>query len=99
MVECAMYELEGQITTILPGQTPCLSCLYPEDPPTWHREFPVFGAVSGTVGCIAAMEAIKVLAGLGETLAGRFLTYDLRRVTFRMQRIARDPDCVVCGAR
>ena len=97
MVECAMYELEGQITTILPGRTACLSCLYPEDPPTWHREFPVFGAVSGTVGCLAAMEAIKVLAGFGEPLADRFLTYDLRRMQFRTHRIARDPACAVCG--
>ena len=42
LVDCAMYELEGRLTTIVPGQTPCLSCLYPEVPPNWKREFPVF---------------------------------------------------------
>ncbi|HUG19858.1 MAG TPA: HesA/MoeB/ThiF family protein, partial [Planctomycetaceae bacterium] len=63
LVECAMYDLEASLTTVIPGQTPCVACLCPEPPPVWKREFPVFGAVSGTVGCLAAMEAIKVLAG------------------------------------
>ena len=97
MVECAMYELEAQITTVLPGETPCVACLYPEDPPGWRREFPVFGAVSGTVGCLAAMEAIKLLSGIGQPLAGELLTMDLRDMTFRKRRIHRDPACRVCG--
>ena len=98
MVECAMYELQAQVTTIIPGLSPCLSCLVPEEPPAWRREFPVFGAVSGSVGCIAAMEAIKVLTGLGEPLIGRMLTYDLRDVTVNQVAIERIPDCLVCGA-
>ena len=99
LVECAMYDLEAQITTMIPGQTPCLACLYPESPPEWRREFPVFGAVSGTVGCIAVMEAIKVLAGFGETLAGSLLTFDLRDMQFSKRRISRSPDCPVCSGR
>jgi molybdopterin/thiamine biosynthesis adenylyltransferase len=97
MVECAMYELEAQITTILPGRTPCLRCLYAGVPPEWKREFPVFGAVSASVGCMGAMEAIKVIAGFGEPLAGRLLRYDLRDMTFRMLKVRRDPSCEVCG--
>ena len=97
MVECAMYELEANITTIWPGRTPCLSCLFPEPPPTWKREFPVFGAVSGSVGCMGAMEAIKVLAGFGDPLYGKLLTYDLRTMQFSKLAIRRDPDCAVCG--
>ncbi len=97
LVECAMYELEAQLTTIIPGQTPCLSCLYPDDPPAWKREFPVFGAVSGAIGCIAAMDAIKVIAGFGEPLTGQLLTCDLRDMTFRKRTISRNPDCPVCG--
>jgi molybdopterin/thiamine biosynthesis adenylyltransferase len=97
MVECAMYELEAHITTIRPGDTPCLACLFPEPPPTWKREFPVFGAVSGSVGCMGAMEAIKVLAGFGDPLYGKLLTYDLRTMEFRKLAIRRDPDCAVCG--
>jgi molybdopterin/thiamine biosynthesis adenylyltransferase len=98
LVDCAMYDLEGQVTTILPGETPCLACLYPEDPPSWRREFPVFGAVSGTIGCLGAMEAIKVLSGLGEPLAGTLLTYDLRDMTFRRRRLLKLDNCSVCGS-
>ncbi len=98
MVECAMYELEAQITTINPGQTPCLSCLYPDFPEHWQRKFPVFGAVSGTLGCVAAMEAIKVLSGLGTPLYGQLLSFDLRRVTFLKSTIQRRPQCQTCGA-
>lgn len=98
IVECAMYDLEANITTVIPGKTPCLSCLFPEDPPAWKREFPVFGAVSGTVGCIAAMEAIKVLGEFGDPLLGRLLAFDLRDMTFRERPIARKEDCPVCGA-
>lgn len=98
LVECAMYDLEFHLTTILPGQTPCLKCLYPKDPPAWKREFPVFGAVSGAVGCLAAMEAIKVLAGFGEPLFGQLLTMDLRDMQVRKRTIQRDPGCELCGS-
>lgn len=97
LVECAMYDLEARITTVRPGETPCLSCLYPEPPASWKREFPVFGAVSGTVACLGAMEAIKVLAGLGEPLYGQLLCCDLREMTFRRLTVARNPKCPVCG--
>lgn len=99
MVECAVYELEAQITTIRPGQTPCLSCLYPEQPPHWRRQFPVFGAVSGMLGGLAAMEAIKVLTGLGDPLYGRLMTFDLRTMASLTLSIVRDPKCVTCGQR
>lgn len=99
MVEAAMYELEAHLTTVLPGHTPCLACLYSEPPPHWRRQFPVFGAVSATVGCMAAMEAIKVIAGLGDPLAGRMLTFSLREMSFRVVRVYRDPMCPVCSAR
>jgi molybdopterin/thiamine biosynthesis adenylyltransferase len=98
MVECAVYELEAQITTIVPGQTPCLTCVYPEPPPDWRREFPVFGAVSGTVGCLGAMEVIKVLTGLGAPLLGCLLTCDLRTMSFRKVNTRRRADCRVCGS-
>jgi molybdopterin-synthase adenylyltransferase len=97
LVECAMYELELHLTTVLPGRTACLSCLYPEAPGYWTREFPVFGAVAGTVGCMGAMEAIKLISGLGKPLAGRLLTLDLRTMSFQSVRTRRDPTCNVCG--
>lgn len=96
MVECAMYELEAQITTIVPGRTACLACLFPTAPPDWKREFPVFGAVSGTVGCLAAMETIKVLSNLGEPLFNVLMTFDLRDMTFARRKLRRNPSCPVC---
>ena len=96
LVECAMYELEASLTTVLPGVTPCLACLTPTPPATWKREFPVFGAVSGTVGCMAAMEAIKMIAGFGNPLLGILLTMDLRSMEFRRRTITRNPECPVC---
>ncbi len=97
MVECAMYELGAQITSIIPGQTPCLACICPEAPVDWRRQFPVFGAVAGMVGCLGAMEVIKLLTGLGEPLRNRMLTCDLRRMSFRTVSLTRRPDCPVCG--
>jgi molybdopterin-synthase adenylyltransferase len=97
MVECAMYSFEAHVTTILPGRTPCLRCLYPEHPPHWTREFPVLGAVSGTAGCLGAVEVIKLITGLGEPLAGVLLAMDLGSMHFRRHRTARRPDCPVCG--
>jgi len=97
MIECAMYELEAQLTTIIPGETPCLACLYPEAPPAWTRKFPVFGAVSGTVGCLAAMEAIKLITGIGTLLTNRLLLMDLRTMSFHRTSIARHLDCAVCS--
>ncbi len=99
MVDCAMYELGGQLTTIMPGQTACLACRVPEPPPTWKRFFPVLGAVAGTVGCLGAMEAIKLIAGIGEPLADRMLMFDLREGHFRSIGLARRADCSVCAMK
>ena len=97
MVECAMYELQFHVTTFLPGQSPCLACLHPEAPPHWKREFPVFGAVSGTVGCMGAMEAIKLITGIGDPLAGSLLSMDLRDFQVMKTQIVRRKDCTVCA--
>jgi len=96
LVECAMYEMEAHITTVIPGQSPCLQCIFPEDPPTWKRQFPVLGAVSGTVACMGAVEAVKVLAGLGDPLTGRLLRMDLRRMTFQTMNVSRRQCCPIC---
>jgi molybdopterin/thiamine biosynthesis adenylyltransferase len=96
MVDCAMYDFDLQLTTILPGQTPCLACLHPDPPTQWKREFPVFGAVAGVAGSLGAVEAIKVITGIGEPLAGRMLVASLRDMTFRTMKLQRDPQCSVC---
>ena len=97
LVDCAMYELEAQIFTALPHQSACLSCLYPEKPDFWKRQFPVFGAVSGTVGCLGAMEAIKLITGIGEPLVNTLLSMDLGDMIFNRIQITQKTDCAVCG--
>ena len=97
LVECSMFEMEAHITSFKPGSTGCLQCLYPEKPDYWQRRFPVFGAVSGMVGCLGAMEAIKIIAGLGEPLFGRLLTCDLKSMKFNQVHLRPSPNCPVCG--
>ena len=97
LVECSMFEMEAHITSFKPGSTGCLQCLYPEKPDYWQRRFPVFGAVSGMVGCLGAMEAIKIIAGLGTPLFGRLLTCDLKSMKFHQVHLRPSPNCPVCG--
>ncbi len=98
MVEAAMNGMEAYLTTVIPHQTPCLSCLYPEKP-EWDRwGFGVLGAVSGTLACLTALEAIKVITGFGQPLLGRLLTMDLTTLEFAKRRPYKDPECPVCGS-
>ncbi len=99
MVEAAMNDMEAYLTTIIPGETPCLSCIFPEVP-EWDRwGFGVLGAVSGTLACLAALEGIKLITGLGDPLRGKLLTMDLARAEFAKRRPYHDPNCPVCGQR
>lgn len=98
MVEAAMNGAEGQVTVVRPGETACLACRCGEGDPDWEPlGFPVLGAVSGTVGALAAIEAIKVVTGWGEALDDRFLSLDLERMIFQTMPISRDPACPVCA--
>lgn len=98
MVDCAMYDFDAQLTTIIPGQTPCLACLVVRPPAEWKRQFPVFGAVAGVIGTLAAVEAIKVITGIGNPLTGRMLITGLREMSFRTVSIQRNPQCMVCAS-
>ncbi len=97
MVEASMHGWNAQVTTFRPDAGPCLRCLIPDVPPDWTRRFPVLGAVSGTAGCIAAAEAVKLITGLGTPLVGRILALDLLAGTSRRIGLARDPACAVCS--
>lgn len=96
LVECAVYDLELHLTTVLPGRTACLRCLYPEPSSNWRRKFPVFGAVAGVAGSLAALEVIKVLTGFSPPLVDELLVADLRGMTWRRLRTRRQPDCPDC---
>lgn len=96
IIHCSMYDLEASVMVTIPGETACLACLTKEPPPWWRREFPVFGAVSGTAGAFAAMEAIKAITGLGTSLAGHMACIDFREMHLRKIKVARDPHCPAC---
>ncbi|HIA26900.1 MAG TPA: HesA/MoeB/ThiF family protein [Planctomycetes bacterium] len=98
LVECAVYDFSAQITTVIPGEGPCVACLHPELPVEWKREFPVIGAVSGMLGCLGAVEAIKLLTGIGTPLVGSQIICELRSMTFRSVTVRRRPDCPICQA-
>ncbi len=99
MIEGAMHGMQAYLTPIVPGKTPCLHCLYPEDPEWEELGFPVLGAVSGLLGCLMALEAIKLLTGYGEPLLNRMLLYDASDMRFWKVSLQRDPGCPVCGIR
>lgn len=98
LVECSMHSLEASVTTFLPGTTGCLACYVPAPPPTWKRQFPVFGAVSGAAACVGAMEVIKWITGIGSLLAGEMLAMNLATMQFRKVALPRQAGCAVCGA-
>jgi molybdopterin-synthase adenylyltransferase len=98
MIHCGMNGMEAQLTTIIPGETPCVECLVPEAPEWWDPlGFGVLAAVSASLGAFAALEAIKVLTGYGEPLAGVLLAYDCEDLTFTRYEVARRPGCPACG--
>ena len=98
MVEAAMNGMEGYLFNIVPGKTPCLNCLYPEDDPSWKElGFPVLGAVSGMLGCLMAIETIKLLTGFRKPLLNKMLHFDTARMDFRKLSVRRDENCEVCG--
>lgn len=98
MVEAAMNGMEGYLFNIIPGETPCLNCLYPDDDPGWEElGFPVLGAVSGALGCLMAIEAIKLLTGFGKPLLSRMLVFNTINMEFRKLHTHRDVRCEVCG--
>lgn len=98
LVEAAMDGMQGYLFNIIAGVTPCLSCLYPADNPEWEElGFPVLGAVSGVLGCMMSIEAIKLLTGYGKPLHSQMLTFNTINMEFKKVNIRRDPDCPVCG--
>jgi molybdopterin-synthase adenylyltransferase len=88
--------LEGQLTTIIPGKTPCLECLYPRGI-EGKKPFPVFGATPALIASLQTMEAIKLLTGIGELLTGRMLYVNGETMEFMMININKKKDCPVCS--
>jgi sulfur-carrier protein adenylyltransferase/sulfurtransferase len=101
VVHGSIFRFEGQATVFAPYEGPCYRCLIPEPPPPELApscaEAGVLGVLPGIVGSIQAIEAIKVLLGLGEPLIGRLLAYDSLEQSFRTFKVNRDPNCPSCG--
>jgi molybdopterin/thiamine biosynthesis adenylyltransferase/rhodanese-related sulfurtransferase len=101
VVHGSIFRFDGQVTTFLPGVGPCYRCWYPEPPPPELapscQEAGVLGILCGIVGTLQATEAIKILLGKGDTLAGRVVTYDSLKMKFREFKLRKDKNCPVCG--
>jgi molybdopterin/thiamine biosynthesis adenylyltransferase/rhodanese-related sulfurtransferase len=97
----SIFRFEGQASVFATKDGPCYRCLYPEPPPPGLvpscAEGGVLGVLPGIIGVIQATEALKLIAGIGEPLIGRFLIYDALKMRFRELKLRKDPDCPVCG--
>ncbi len=103
VVHGSIFRFEGQATVFHPYVGPCYRCMIPEPPPAELApscaEAGVLGVLPGIIGSIQAMEAIKLILGLGDSLAGRLLAYDALEQSFRTFKVPRDPECPACGPR
>ena len=103
LVYGSILRFEGQASVFDAANGPCYRCLFPQPPEPGAvpscAEAGVLGVLPGVIGCIQANEAIKLLLGAGETLLGRLLLYDAWTLRFREVRLAKDPDCPLCGER
>ena len=101
LVDGSIFQFEGQATVFSPGHGPCYRCLFPEPPPPGAApscaEAGVLGVLPGLVGCVQAVEAMKLILGAGRPLIGRMLHFDTLSGEVRMLKLRRDPNCVVCS--
>ncbi|MGQ0663407.1 MAG: HesA/MoeB/ThiF family protein [Pseudomonadota bacterium] len=107
LVAAALLRFEGQLSTYKAGIGPngerssCYRCLFPERPPEGLvprcEEAGILGSVAGVMGTLQATEVIKEILGLGQSLAGQLLIYDALLAAVRKIKVARDPDCPLCG--
>jgi adenylyltransferase/sulfurtransferase len=95
VVYAAVRGMIGQVTFLLPPETPCLQCIFPKIPP--KEVSPVLGANTGIIGSIQAIEALKFLTGIGTLLKNRLLIVDGEEMTFNSITIRRRSSCPECG--
>ena len=100
LVDGSILLFDGQTTVFLPGRG-CYRCLFPEPPPPGEvpscAEAGVLGMLPGMVGSIQAAETVKLILGVGNSLAGRLLLIDALDMEFRSVKIRRNPECPLCG--
>jgi len=100
-VYASIFRFEGQASVFYAEQGPCYRCLYPEPPPPGLvpscAEGGVLGVLPGIMGCIQAMETVKLILGRGDSLIGRLLLFDALGMKFRELKLRKNPDCPICG--
>lgn len=96
-----IFRFDGQAITILPGESACYRCLFPEPPPPGLvpscQDAGILGAVAGVIGTIQANEVLKYILGIGELLTGKLLVFNALDSSFRQVKVPKDPKCPVCG--
>ncbi len=96
-----VIQFEGQLITVLPGETACYRCIFNSPPPPNNELSPsqvgVLGVVPGVIGSLQATEAIKYLLGIGDLLTNTLMIYNALTMEFRKVRLNRNPDCPLCG--
>jgi molybdopterin/thiamine biosynthesis adenylyltransferase len=101
VVHGSIFRFEGQVTVFNPYEGPCYRCLVPEPPPPELApscaEAGVLGVLCGIIGSLEAVEAVKMLLGIGNPLVGRLMAYDALEEEFRSFKVRRDPACPACG--
>src|SRR5512135_3299551 len=100
-VHGSIFQFEGQASVFYPGKGPCYRCLFPEPPPPGAApscaEAGVLGVLPGLVGCVQALETIKIILGVGKPLIGRMVYFDTLSMELRIHKLRKDPNCPVCG--
>jgi molybdopterin/thiamine biosynthesis adenylyltransferase len=97
-IHAGVSALHGQMITIVPGKSPCLRCIFPKTPSEVER-IPVLGATPALFAALQVMEAIKLITGIGEPLAGRLLFLNGKEGVFETVEMKRNAKCPICGAR
>jgi len=96
-----IFRFDGQAITIIPGESACYRCLFPEPPPPGLvpscQEAGILGVVAGIIGTIQANEVLKYILGIGNLLTGKLLVFNALDSSFRQVRVPKDPKCPVCG--
>jgi adenylyltransferase/sulfurtransferase len=97
----SIYRFDGQASVFWSEHGPCYRCLYPEPPPPGMvpscAEGGVLGVLCASIGSIQVNEAIKLIVGIGDPLAGRLMIYDALEMSYRTVRVRKDPECPICG--
>jgi sulfur-carrier protein adenylyltransferase/sulfurtransferase len=101
LVDGSIFQFEGQATVFYPERGPCYRCVFPEPPPPGAApscaEAGVLGVLPGLIGCVQALETIKLILGAGRPLIGRMMHFDTLSGEVRVLKLRRDPNCLVCS--